>query len=59
MRRTKYREMFREISEEMIKKHGINNITKTTLKMEGYNNKMATLIMMYINELKKNARDYD
>lgn len=51
--------MFREISEEMIKKHGINNITKTTLKMEGYNNKMATLIMMYINELKKNARDYD
>lgn len=49
--KTKNRDFFEAIAESLLKKYGTCNVSKATLKMEGYSEKMASLIMIYIKNM--------
>lgn len=49
--KAKNRVLFEAIAESLLKKYGTCNVSKTTLKMEGYSDKMASLIMIYVKNM--------
>lgn len=57
VRVSKNREMFRAIIDSLIKKYGVENIDKATVKAEGFDDKMAAVILMYIESAKKDKHE--